>query len=81
MGHAAPSSLRAQARGAAAEAGPLAAASASLQEGAHTDWLLPSSFLLISWERGRCLPHKKHDIVAAPKEPFAENGEPGALLR
>ena len=29
--------------------------------------------------RGRCLPHRKHDIVAAPKDDVAAKGEPGAL--
>ena len=36
---------------------------------------------LFSWLRGRCLPHRKHDIVAAPKAPAAVKGEPGVLLR
>ena len=32
---------------------------------------MPSSFLDLSIARGRCLPQRKHDIVAAPKEEVA----------
>ncbi len=55
-------------------------ASASLQEGAQTNWVLPSSLRDFSALRGRCLPQKKHDIVAALKTPVDANGEPEALL-
>lgn len=59
----------------------LPSASASLQLGEQTNCALPSKRRLLSWLRGRCLPHRKHDIVAAPKAPAAVNGEPGVLLR
>jgi hypothetical protein len=53
--------------------------SSSLHEGAQTGWLLPSSLRDFSIARGRCLPHKKHDMVAAPKDEVAAKGEPGAF--
>ena len=56
-------------------------ASSSLQDGEQTGWDLPNSFLDLSIARGRCLPQRKQDIVAAPKEEVAANGEPGALER
>jgi protocatechuate 4,5-dioxygenase, beta chain len=56
-------------------------ASASLQLGEQTNCALPNSRRLFSWLRGRCLPHRKHDIVAAPNAPAAVKGEPGVLLR
>ena len=59
----------------------LSCSSSSLQEGAQTGWDLPSSFLDFSKARGRCLPHRKHDIVAAPNEEVAAKGEPGAFER
>ena len=59
----------------------LSCSSNSLQLGAQTGCDLPNSFLDLSMARGRCLPHKKHDMVAAPKEEVAANGEPGALER
>ncbi|KQV53067.1 hypothetical protein ASC95_09875 [Pelomonas sp. Root1217] len=56
-------------------------ASSSLQEGEQTGCDLPNSFLDLSMARGRCLPQRKQDIVAAPKDEVAANGEPGALER
>jgi hypothetical protein len=56
-----------------------AASSRALQEGAHTAWDLPSTFLVVMSERARCLPHKKHDMVAPPKDAAAMNGEPDTL--
>lgn len=56
-------------------------ASNSLQDGEHTGCDLPKSFLDLSIARGRCLPQRKQDIVAAPKEEVAAKGEPGALER
>lgn len=53
--------------------------SSSLHEGAQTGWLLPSNLRDLSMALGRCLPHKKHDIVAAPKDDVAAKGDPGAL--
>jgi hypothetical protein len=53
--------------------------SSSLHDGAHTGWLLPKSLRDFSMARGRCLPHKKHDMVAAPNDEVAAKGEPGAL--
>ena len=55
------------------------ASSSALQEGAHTVCDLPSTRRDRNWARGRCLPHKKQDIVAPLKEPEAWKGEPGAL--
>lgn len=57
------------------------AASSSLQDGEHTACALPSSLRDFSWARGRCLPQRKHDIVAAPKAPVAEKGEPATFER
>jgi hypothetical protein len=34
--------------------------------GEQTDWDFPNSLRDVSCVRGRCLPHKKHDIVEAP---------------
>lgn len=53
--------------------------SSSLQDGAHTAWALPSTFLVPIIERGRCLPHMKHDMVALPKDVVATKGEPETL--
>jgi len=55
--------------------------SSSLQDGEHTACALPSSLRDFSWARGRCLPQRKHDIVAAPKAPVAEKGEPATFER
>lgn len=57
------------------------ASSSSRQDGAQTAWALPRSLRVFSDARGRCLPHRKHDMVAAPKEPAAVNGEPATLDR
>ena len=54
-------------------------ASSSLHEGAQTAWALPSTFLVPIMERGLCLPHKKQDMVALPKEVVATKGEPETL--
>jgi hypothetical protein len=59
----------------------LVSASASLQVGEQTNCALPSRRRDFSKLRGRCLPHRKQDIVAAPKAPAAVNGDPGVLLR
>ena len=55
--------------------------SASLQVGEQTNCALPNKRRDLSDARGRCLPQRKHDIVAAPKAPAAVKGEPGVLLR
>lgn len=54
-------------------------ASSSLHDGAQTACDLPSTLRVVIWERGRCLPHKKHDMVAPPKDAAAMNGEPDTL--
>jgi hypothetical protein len=54
-------------------------ASTSLQEGEHTDWDLPNRFRLANKLRFRCLPHRKHDMVAVPLNEFDPNGEPETL--
>ena len=54
--------------------------SASLQLGEQTNCALPNKRRDFSKLRGRCLPHRKHDMVAAPNAPAAVNGEPGVLL-
>lgn len=53
--------------------------SSALHDGAQTAWDLPSTFFVPIKERARCLPHKKQDIVAAPNEVVAANGEPDTL--
>lgn len=58
---------------------PAAASSAALQEGEHTAWDLPSILRVTICERARCLPHRKHDMVAAPKDVAAVKGEPDTL--
>jgi hypothetical protein len=55
------------------------ASSSALQEGAHTAWDLPKTFRVVINERALCLPHKKHDMVAPPKDAAAMNGEPDTL--
>ena len=45
----------------------------------HTAWDLPSTLRVPICERGRCLPHIKHDMVAAPKDADAANGDPDTL--
>ena len=57
----------------------LSCSSSSLHDGAHTAWALPKTFLVPIMERGRCLPHMKHDMVALPKEVVATKGEPDTL--
>ena len=57
----------------------LSNSSKALQLGEHTAWDLPKIFLETIWDRARCLPHKKHDMVAAPKDVAAVNGEPETL--
>ena len=66
---------------AAAEAAAAAssASSSPLQEGEQTAWDLPSTFRVPINERARCLPHMKHDMVAAPNEVVAAKGEPDTL--
>jgi hypothetical protein len=51
----------------------------SRHDGEQTIWIRPSSLRDFSIERGRCLPHRKHDIVVVPSEPTAEKGEPGVF--
>ena len=53
--------------------------SSALQEGEQTAWDLPSILREINCDRGRCLPQRKQDIVAAPKELAAVKGEPETL--
>ena len=55
------------------------AASSALHEGEHTACDLPKIFLETIWDLARCLPHKKHDIVAAPNEVAAVKGDPDTL--
>lgn len=57
----------------------LSCSSSSLHDGAHTAWAFPNTFLVPIMERGRCLPHMKHDMVALPKEVVATKGEPDTL--
>ena len=45
----------------------------------HTAWDLPSTLRVPIRARARCLPHMKHDMVAAPKDVVAANGEPDTL--
>ena len=54
---------------------------ATPQAGAHTACDLPNSLRDFIAERGRCLPHRKHDIVAAPNEAPETNGEPATFER
>ncbi|ABM37720.1 hypothetical protein Pnap_2413 [Polaromonas naphthalenivorans CJ2] len=60
----------------AAAAAASSASSSPLHEGAHTAWDLPSTFRVPIRERARCLPHMKHDMVAAPNDVVAAKGEP-----
>lgn len=54
----------------------------ALQDGAHTFWTLPKRVRVFSEGRGRCLPHKKHDMVAIRKVvPPLANGEPAGFCR
>ena len=57
----------------------LLASPSTLHEGEHTACDLPRILRDINCERGRCLPHMKQDMVAAPKEVAAVNGEPDTL--
>ncbi len=54
-------------------------ASSSLHEGAQTACALPSTFLVPIIDLGLCLPHRKHDMVALPKDVVATKGEPETL--
>lgn len=54
----------------------LAASSAALQDGEHTACDLPRILRDTICERARCLPQRKHDMVAAPNDVAAMNGEP-----
>jgi hypothetical protein len=47
--------------------------------GEHTTWVLPSSFLDIRSVRGRCLPHKKQDMVVLLEKGGDAKGEPDTL--
>jgi hypothetical protein len=64
---------------AAAAAAFSRASSSALHDGAHTAWDLPRTLRVPISERARCLPHIKHDMVAAPKDVVAANGEPDTL--
>ena len=64
---------------AAAAAAASSASSRPLHEGEQTAWDLPNTLRVPISERARCLPHMKHDIVAAPKEVVAAKGEPDTL--
>ncbi len=55
------------------------ASSSALHEGAQTACDLPKIFFDTICERALCLPHKKHDMVAAPNEVAAVKGEPDTL--
>ena len=52
------------------------ASSSALQVGEQTAWDLPNTLRVVINERARCLPHKKHDMVAPPNDAAAMNGEP-----
>lgn len=55
------------------------ASSSALQDGAQTACDLPNTLRVVIKDRARCLPHKKHDIVAPPKDAAAINGDPETL--
>src|ERR1035437_6029818 len=57
----------------------LAASSAALQDGEQTACDLPRILRVTICERARCLPHRKHDMVAAPNDEAAVKGEPDTL--
>jgi hypothetical protein len=50
-----------------------------LHDGAQTACALPSTFLVPIIDLGLCLPHRKHDMVALPKDVVATKGEPETL--
>ena len=47
--------------------------------GAQTAWDLPIKLRFFSSVRGRCFPHKKQDMVAAPAYGAVANGDPDTL--
>lgn len=47
--------------------------------GSQTVWDLPISLRLLSSLRGRCLPHKKQDMVEGPVLDAVMKGEPPTL--
>lgn len=55
------------------------AASSASHEGEQTAWARPSTLRVFMRLRSRCLPHRKHDMVAPPKVGAALNGEPGVF--
>ena len=55
------------------------AASSASHEGEQTAWARPSTLRVFIRFRSRCLPHRKHDMVAPPKVGAALNGEPGVF--
>ena len=57
----------------------LIASSSALQDGAQTACDFPRIFFETIWDLALCLPHKKHDMVAAPKDVAAVNGDPDTL--
>ena len=57
----------------------VSSSSSPLHDGAQTACALPNTLRVPIIERGRCLPHMKHDMVALPKEVVATNGEPETL--
>lgn len=54
-------------------------ASSASHEGEQTAWARPSTLRVFMTLRSRCLPHRKHDMVAPPKVGAALNGEPGVF--
>jgi hypothetical protein len=47
--------------------------------GEHTACDLPISLRVTISERGRCLPHKKHDMVELPEKGAVAKGDPPTL--
>jgi hypothetical protein len=44
--------------------------------GEQTAWDLPTSLRVIISDRGRCFPHKKHDMVDLPGSDEVTKGDP-----
>src|SRR5690349_19495607 len=58
---------------------PDSASSSALHEGAQIVCDFPRNCRVRIWERTRCLPHRKQDMVAPLNDADALNGEPEAL--
>lgn len=59
---------------------PMAISSAAaLQLGVQTAWDLPKRLRRPKRSLGRCLPHKKHDMVDVAPMALPPNGEPDTL--